>query len=232
MQKKSKILLIVILSFGVATAFLITPIVEYFQFGTRYGDGVIRANIVDVEEVAEISKFRSCAGHPYPRVDELSSEKHYITLFDYCFDDPTRTIKLFALWDGTIEDLIQDIDPAIGWSILLSSSWYMAVYMHVEYLDNITKGMKVKAGDWIGYADVPHPTLTYTSFDICIHRGRAYSDQTYSYFEMMPDSVFTEWSGRGLTDRTQVIISAAYRAANPCTIYNSNHAEDWLTLTV
>ncbi len=241
MEKKKKAILIVIIALGASVPFWITPLIEFFQYDLRYGDGVIRANLVDVNKVNMTSKFRSCAGHPYPRSNEpysTSSEKHYIALNNMYFDDAEINVSLYAIWDGTIEDIVDDTGPVqVGKQIHLSSAGWTAVYMHVNPLPSLQEGQKVAAGALIGYCDVPYPPQNYTSFDICIHRHRAFSDPGYSYFEMLSDALFAPWAARGVT-RTNIIITAEFRAQNPCQVGCSNNnlcynydPTNWITLT-
>ncbi len=241
MDRKKKGILIAIIAIGASFPFWITPLIEFFQYDLRYGDGVIRANLVDVDKVNMTSKFRSCAGHPYPRSTEpysTSSEKHYIALNNVYFDQFEINVSLYAIWDGTIEAIDNDSGSVqVGKQIQLSSAGWTAVYMHVNPLPTLQVGQRVAAGDVIGYCDVPYPPGNYTSFDICIHWHRAFSEPGYSYFEKLSDDLFAPWKARGLT-RTNIIISAEERAQNPCQVgcqdnnlcYNYD-PNNWITLT-
>ncbi len=245
MQKRGKIALVVVLIIGGSVPFWISPLVESIKYDFRYGDGIIKANLCDVSVVANVSIFRSCAGHPYPLQGygsggqvSTSSEKHYIRLQDQYFDDPVINVSLYAIWDGTIESITKDVDPAIGYEIILSSAGWTAIYMHVMNMSGLYVGQQVAAGEQIGYCDAPYPGLSpYTSFDICIHHHAPYSAPGYSYFEKMPDSVFAPWQARGAT-RAALVIAADYRSQNPCQTgctdnslcYNQDPA-NWLNLT-
>ncbi|OLS12304.1 MAG: hypothetical protein RBG13Loki_4081 [Promethearchaeota archaeon CR_4] len=240
MEKKKKIILIIVIVFGASFPFWISPLVESIQYDFRYGDGIIKANLCDVDKVNMTSKFRSCAGHPYPRSQDpmsTSSEKHYIALKYQYFEDAAVDVKLYAIWDGTIEAITNDTGTIqVGKQIHLSSAGWTAVYMHVDPLPSLQIGQRVMAGELIGYCDVPYPPMNYTSFDICIHRHRAFSDPGYSYFELMPDDIFAPWAARGAT-KAALVIPADVRTKNPCQTgctdnllcYNVDPA-NWITL--
>ncbi len=241
MEKKKKAILIAIIAVGASFPFWITPLIEYFQYDLRYGDGVIRANLCDIDKVNMTSKFRSCAGHPYPRSGtpySTSSEKHYIALNNIYFDEFDINVSLYAIWNGTIEAIDEDTGPVqVGKQIQLSSAGWTAVYMHVNPLPTLQVGQRVAAGEKIGYCDVPYPPRNYTSFDICIHRHRAFSEPGYSYFEMLSADLFAPWEARGLT-RSNIVIPADYRAQNPCDPYCTGNnlcynfdPNNWITLT-
>ncbi len=229
------------IAIGASIPFWITPLIEFFQYDLRYGDGVIKVNLCDVDKVNMTSKFRSCAGHPYPKSQEpysSSSEKHYIALKYMYFEDTEINVSLYAIWDGTIEAIDDDTGTVkVGKQIQLSSAGWTAIYMHVNPLPSLQAGQRVTAGDKIGYCDVPYPPRNYTSFDICIHRHRAFSDPGYSYFEMLSDNLFAPWAARGVT-RADIIIPADYRAQNPCQTGCSNNnlcynydPTNWIMLT-
>jgi hypothetical protein len=245
MQKRGKIALLIVIIAGASIPFWISPVIESIQYDYRYGDGVIKANLCDVDKVANVSKFRSCAGHPYPLQGygpggqvSTSSEKHYIRLKNQYFDDPVINVALYAIWDGTIESIVKDESPAIGYQIILSSAGWTAIYMHVNNLSTLNVGQRVAAGDQIGFCDAPYPGGSpYTAFDICIHHHKEFSAPGYSYFEMLSDALFEPWQARGAT-KTALVITADYRAQNPCQTgctnnslcYNQDPA-NWVNLT-
>ena len=193
-----------------------------------YGKGeafdLIEADFVNPGQFARISKFRSCVGHGYP--DEGgSSEKHYFEPDLAQYGDTNDTITVYAPFAGTVTKVEpeQHLLPkygneARGRQVHIKSganSRYTAILFHVNQSSFIVAGAEVAAGQLIGYADCRYPadSENYSNFDIAIKHA---SGNYYSYFEMLPDDIFSAYQARTIQDREQLIFTKEEREAAPC----------------
>lgn len=195
MSSKTKAIVIIVIVAGGLAGVLLA--VHYL--GGEDG-GVVESNYVDVSQIAYVSKFRSCSGHEYySDTDTGTSNKHYFIPID-SLDDTNDKIKTYAIWDGEITEL-NPVTPCEfipgpnedhycrGQHICIHSGPYDARYMHVALKEGLGIGSKVQAGDFIGYADTRGGG---NSFDLAILTHR--DNETKSFFELMPDSVFAEYT--------------------------------------
>jgi len=183
---------------------------------------LIKANVVDPSLVTQISKFRSGAGHSNPGWPETCrSMKHYVTVYDpnkkvqQNFDRsqtpaPDYAIEVFSPVDGKLsksptgegdDQLNITVDSAPGFSIRLE---------HV-HLDSAlgTTNIKVTAGEKIA-------TVWNTqNFDVSVYYHYFRGDELFSYFEVLPDSLFAAWQKAGATDVSEFIFTREYRDAHP-----------------
>ena len=170
------------------------------------------------------------------------------------------TIPIYAPFAGTITRVIEEereVDPPPTTPIVnkrveitsSSDSNYTAVLFHLnlddaypqiwndypeipgiwahQADDTMYSTLTVEAGDFLGYADM---RLT-NDFDVAVlFNETATDDKWISLFELMPDSLFAAYEARGV-DRTDTIISKAYRQANPITWWDGRNDDDWMTLT-
>ena len=123
----------------------------------------ITANPVDLAQISQISKFRSCAGHDFSGlslaedVREMNrSMKHYFAPTT-AFVGSSDKVKLFAPFDGTLETYAGASEGSRGGTIRIHSNPNAPLafeFMHTEVLSVFKVGDKVKAGDHIGYASL------------------------------------------------------------------------------
>ena len=85
--------------------------------------------------------------------------------------------------------------------------------------------LEVEAGDFLGYADM----RLSNDFDVAVLFNDTTDDKWVSLFELMPDSLFSDYEARGV-DRANTIISLASRLANAVT-WGERNENDWVRFT-
>ncbi len=196
----------------------------------------IVANPIDLSQITSISKFRSCAGHDYSSMNvkgELEKErsmKHYLAPLRSLVGS-TGTIKVFAPFDGTITS-IEEEQVAIGKQVWISgpsTDEWIFVFFHISLLPGLKKGSAVKAGQLLGYADLPQNAH---DFDIALKKFQLFSGQVLdSPFNYMAPSVLQHYDAKGVTV-DNVITSKETRDASPCTTFGGgeDNSQDWVIL--
>ena len=85
---------------------------------------------------------------------------------------------------------------------------------------------------WLGYADCRYSTDSenYSNFDIAI---RHISGNYFSYFEMLPDSIFANYQAQGIQSREEMIFTEEERELSPCDWSqegSSAYSDHWVSL--
>ncbi|HME53040.1 MAG TPA: hypothetical protein VKM55_12535 [Candidatus Lokiarchaeia archaeon] len=175
----------------------------------------ITANFTDLSKIANISRFRSHAGHSYVDAYEAGqrSMKHYFqpkpayqnsssAIEDYA---PADAIVVDIAWEGhemtpgKLRGFHVDLCP-------LSAPEFIITIFHVNITSGLFPGEYVKAGQVIGHAD----TRYASDFDIAIALHLPFGEtRCVSYFAVMDDSVFNVFAARGVMTRDQAIIPRA-----------------------
>ncbi len=171
-------------------------------------DKFIIYNPFDLDQVATISKFRSCAGHVYmglgvEGIEPPSSMKHYIQVKEQY---QNGKMKLYAPFDGTIKDIYSE---GIDYQLILvpdnNSDWEFR-YFHVNK-GNIKIGDKFKAGDLLCYA-------SGIGTDVAIY-GTNDKPVTDSFFYYLTDDIYQAYVNKGIT-LNNIIVSKEERLKEPC----------------
>ena len=182
-----------------------------------------------------------------------SSMKHYLAPYATHLGDAS-TVPVYAPFDGVITRVTEEInddDPSIiNKRVELTSvddPNYMAVLFHID-LDNDYPQIKndwpaavwpahqpddasyvtdtLSAGDLLGYADM----RTGHDFDIAILYSVSSTEKYWvSYFDLMPDTLFTTYGARG-ANRNDLSISKASRISTPVIWWGSRNDDDWVEL--
>jgi hypothetical protein len=192
----------------------------------------IQHDFVDLTKIGSISKFRSGEGHDFSSGGETCrSMKHYFTPAYTAADmkelqnqpltqgrrlPPAPTsetaVAIYSPVDGKITDVQSEQFP-VGKQIFItptSAPGYNIRIFHVYLLDGIDKGTTVTAGQHIGNIS------RLSSTDISIEAGRL-NGKFISYFDVMPDSVFSAYTALGIKQRSELIFSKEFRDAHPFT---------------
>lgn len=197
----------------------------------------IMANPVDLQHVVRLSKYRSCVGHDYSpgimaksgsessTLENKRSMKHYI-IIDVA-STPSRTVKGYAPFDGTISYDTVDATMGIGVSITSPDGWVFE-FMHVEPL--AANGKKVKAGDVVVAAPADNAAAAGASkntgttptgvnetnvFDIALFSISSKPPIFESFIDHLAPKVAMLWAAKGFTAKSS-IISKETRDAAPC----------------
>ena len=182
---------------------------------------LISTNFIALDEIEVISKFRSGQGHDYPDdFESCRSMKHYFYGYESTLGS---NINIYAPMDGTVSDLT---DEGSGTRIMIKSFDYPAyqvIIFHVEIAPAITNGASLIAGQYIGtiHHEDDDGDGDTAGTDIAVRISTIYNDEPkhrmVSFFDVITDNVFSNYSERGATDRSDFIISASDRDANPLT---------------
>ncbi|MBI2427041.1 MAG: hypothetical protein HYV34_04290 [Candidatus Kerfeldbacteria bacterium] len=238
-----KILLaIVVIGIGAAAMIVFQPFAE--RFDETNPPQFIQADFIELDKIFSISKFRSGAGHDFSgnSGETCRSMKHYFNVQQsealwrqmeaysqtgtFPDPDPATAIKIFSPVDGKITAIESEQRP-IGRQIWIKPSSQPQVTIrlfHIYPLPNVTKGMKVAAGEQIGTIGA------YQNTDIAVQIGVGWNVRYYSYFSVMPDSVFAAYEERGVRDRNDFIISKEYRDAHPLECNGEQFAQNYDSL--
>ena len=189
----------------------------------------VTTNYIEIDQIYRISKFRSAVGHDYSDAfEDCRSMKHY---FEPRGDVDWSTIKIYSPVSGTITRVENEW---AGTKIEVASDDYPAFRFSIFHI-NLTAarnvGDKLDAGEQLG---THFGSQTMSDIAVIVndptHQGRM-----VSYFEVIKDEVFNEYSSRGVTSREDLIISKTLRDANPLTcsgdtFITSDTLENWIYL--
>ncbi len=189
----------------------------------------VTVNYIDLNKIYRISRFRSSYGHDYSDAFEhCRSMKHY---FEPEMNVDWSSIKIYCPVTGKITRIEQEW---AGTKIEIEASEYPAFrfsIFHINTLGNPNVDDKVVAGDQLG-THIGFETMSDISV---IVNDPSRQGRMVSYFEVITDDVFQEYSSRGVNSREDLIISKAIRDANPITcsgetFITTDNIENWITL--
>lgn len=188
------------------------------------------ANVVDPMTVNAVSKFNSCAGHPFPQQDSPNSGKNYFWPAS-TYSSTTNQLRIYAGCDGTITQPNDDTNDPSPIAQSRGQAFHLSCdrsstgirYQEISFDPSIL-GQHVKAGDAIAYADLlgngqsPAPMWQFSSnFDIAVFQNGNDAD-TVNYFAALSASAFSAWAARGVTSVGQTL-----NPGNPtCASFNSS----------
>ncbi|MSU72504.1 MAG: hypothetical protein EXS43_09200 [Opitutus sp.] len=191
---------------------------------------------VDPSYLTAISKYRSVAGHSFSDNYEKAgrSLKNYFEPRRSLLGKPP-SIPVFAPATGTLStiapegSLLASGEPR-GYQISLASDGYPAFEIrlfHVAVASSVRAGMRVTAGDALGFANVQEgidfdwavgaawhaPPLFDMNGGNQVPKAPGY--RLVSPFDLMDDETFAKFAPYGVTDRSAFIVPSAYRDAHP-----------------
>lgn len=233
------LLAIFVISIGAAAIVVFQPFAE--RFDESNPPKFIQADFIELDNIFSISKFRSGAGHDFSGSsgETCRSMKHYFNVQQsetlwrqmeaysqtgiFPDPDPATAIKIFSPVDGKITAIKSEQRP-IGQQIWIKPSSHPQVTIrlfHIYPLPNVTKGMKVRAGEQIGTIGA------YQNTDIAVQTGIGWNVHFYSYFSVMPDTIFSTYQARGVKERSDLLISKEYRDAHPLECNGEQFAQNY-----
>ncbi len=184
----------------------------------------ITADPVDFAQVANLSKYRSCAGHDYSGVsidnqtEKLRSMKHYINARS-SMTAKTDLLKLYAPFDGTVTELtdVKDFGRGLTLTPTATQGWLLQ-YGHIDPVAGVAQGSKVKAGQLVGYAAIgPHGRGS----EIAVwNTGKKGSGSMYGLDSMMnhmSPTVLASFGRHGVTP-ANLILTKEYRDGKACEV--------------
>lgn len=188
----------------------------------------VSVDYTELERIYRISKFRSGEGHDYSDdFESCRSMKHY---FDPKDTIDWSTIKIFSPVNGTIPKIDEEW---AGTQVQIRSEEYPAFFFiifHVNLTNQLSVGDVVTAGQQLG-THIGSQTMS----DIAVGVNTPNGWKLVSYFDVMTDSVFEDYQARGLSSRTDAIISKLERDSDPLTCDGENFSstgnlDNWVIL--
>ena len=181
-------------------------------------------DFTNLDKVTQISRFRSVVGHDFSdETESCRSMKHYYEPFEEFRNN--SLIEIYSPVDGFISELNEEsfgpLEGDINYQIRIQPKQYPAftfILFHVDLVsDSITQGKKVTAGELLGYSHLYSPSLEHSAgnFDIAVKVNTPDGQRYISFFETMTDSLFDTYEQRGVSSRSDFIISKEERDANP-----------------
>jgi hypothetical protein len=196
-------------------------------------DGIpkfVEKNYIELNNIYRISKYRSSVGHDYSDATEhCRSMKHY---FEPKGDVDWSTIKIYSPVTGIITRVEQEWT---GTKIEIASDKYPAFRFSIFHINTSVFKVddKVVSGQLLG---THIGSQTYSDISVIVNDPTR-QGRMVSFFEVITDNVFNEYSLRGISSRENLIISKADRDANPLTcngdtFTNIDPIESWVYINL
>lgn len=209
---------------------------------------LITAVPFNLEQIAGISKYRSCQGHDYSGkaadgvIENNVSMKHYIVPRSELTDQLGVT-EIRSPMDGKV---VYSFYEGKGSQIFISPASdpdWAVVLIHVDMLPGVKVGSQVKAGQLLGHAN----TKGRHDFDLAVHHADSWVlaediarlltgspfvslpkvGYTDSAFNHMTDEVLAEFKAAGF-DPNNMAYTRDFRSQHPCNFddFQANK-DDW-----
>ena len=191
---------------------------------------------VDPAAITAVSKYRSVAGHSFSDNYENPNRslKNYFEPRRSLLGKPP-SIPVFAPSAGTLASIVPEgsllaSGEPRGYQITLSPDGYPAFEIrlfHVALAPNVRAGLRVTAGDPLGFANVQEgidfdwavgvawnaPPLFDMNGGTQIPKAPGY--RLLSPFDVMDDATFANFAPYGVTDRSAFVVPVSYRDTHP-----------------
>ena len=175
---------------------------------TSYSNAVIQfvdSDYIDLDKINWISKFRSGMGHDYSDdFESCSSMKHYYHPGVSNWTD----VGIYSPIDGTVLDISYNEEFG-DFTVMIKSDEHPAykfILFHLQLGPSITNGASVTAGQNIGHHG-GNETMSDIAVRISTEDNGIPKKRLVSYFDVMTDGLFSNYLARGVSDRTDLIIS-------------------------
>lgn len=189
----------------------------------------IDKNFIELDKIYRISKFRSSVGHDYSdNYEQCRSKKHY---FEPKADIDWTSVKIYCPVSGTITRVEQEWT---GTKIEVESEEYPAFRIsifHITLSAPRAVDDTIAAGELLGN----HVGMeTYSDISVIVNdplkQGRM-----VSFFDVLTDDAFAEYTNYGIHSREDLIIPKETRDSNPLTcngdtFISSDALENWVVL--
>ena len=175
---------------------------------TSYSNAVIQfvdSDYIDLDKINWISKFRSGMGHDYSDdFESCSSMKHYY----YPGVSNWTDVGIYSPIDGSVLDISYN-EEFDDFTVMIKSDEHPAykfILFHLQLDPSITNGASVTAGQNIGHHG-GNETVSDIAVRISTEDNGIPKKRLVSYFDVMTDGLFSNYVARGVSDRTDLIIS-------------------------
>ena len=196
-------------------------------------DGIpkfINTNYIELPKIYRISKYRSSVGHDYSdSYEHCRSMKHY---FEPKSNVDWTTVKIYSPVSG----IITRVEPESigGTKIEIASDAYPAFRIsifHINLQGTRNVNDKISAGELLG---THTGSQTYSDISVIVNDPSRLG-RMVSYFDVITNQVFSEFSAYGINSRSVMIIPKSERDANPLTcsgdtFTSSDPLESWVIL--
>jgi hypothetical protein len=188
----------------------------------------VEVDYITLDDIHRISKFRSGIGHDYSDdFETCRSMKHY---FEPKSSIDWAVVQIFSPIDGRVSTIFEEW---AGTQVQIRSNMYPAfifIIFHVNLLDQLEVGDVISEGQQLGFHI---GSQTMSDIAIGVHTPNGW--MLVSYFDVMSDALFQDYQQRGLTSRSDAIISRELRDAdtlecNGEEFENSGTLENWVIL--
>ena len=186
----------------------------------------VERDFTELHKISEVSRLRSSAGHDYSDcVESCRSMKHYYYAFPSYREN--QNLRVFSPVEGVVESIRDErhgssegLTNKQVWIQAVSHPAFMFILFHIALTSSdLGVGTPVQAGQLLGHAHLYYPDLDETApgFDIAVQVSTPSGQRYVSYGDTMTDALFSQYSARGVSSRTDLIIDQAARDADPLT---------------
>ncbi len=196
-------------------------------------DGIpkfVNTNYIELSKIYRISKYRSSVGHDYSdSYEQCRSMKHY---FQPKNDIDWATVKIYSPVSGTITRV--EPESIGGTKIEIAAEEYPAFRIsifHINLQGTRNVDDKISSGELLG---THIGSQTYSDISVIVNDPTK-QGRMVSWFDVITDNVFNEYSARGVSTRSAMMISKSDRDANPLTcsgdtFTSTDPLENWVNL--
>lgn len=183
---------------------------DYYDIVSNGIPHFVSTDYIELEKIEAVSRFRSSAGHDYSdEFESCRSMKHYfqpgagVEWGDILIRSPVDGIivSLREEWAGTQMRIKSTVQPA----------FYFTIF-HIALSPPLSEGDTVYDGQLLG-THIGNQTMS----DIAVEVSTPEGQRLVSYFDVMEDTLFTNYIARGVSARSDLIITQAERDADPLT---------------
>ncbi len=191
----------------------------------------VTTDILDLNQISNISRFRSKAGHDFnDGFESQRSMKHYFYP-KTAFGNSSNLITVTSPVNGILS--MKYDEHYRSFQIRIQPSEYPYVSFVVFHVSTILEqGDVLTQGQFIGYANVTTDRTepgASSDFDIAVWLN---SGHLVSYFDVMSESLFSNYIARGLSNRSDIIIDKATADLDTRSFSDgNNYLLDWFILT-
>lgn len=205
----------------------------------------IESDFTQLDRIAQISKFRSGAGHSFTDgTESCRNMKHYFSPFAEYREN--HTVEIFSPVNGSITSVLNDghgaSDGLTNKVIQIrpdDQPAFTCEFFHCDLVSAaVVTGKKVQAGELLGHARLYYDDLDeYAfSFDVAVWAQTPSGPRLLSYFDALTDNVFGHYVSRGIESKGDLIISKEARDADPIQcdadeFLSGGTLENWVTLS-
>lgn len=174
---------------------------------------ILTYNYIEIDKIKQISKFRSGIGHNYSDdFEQCLSMKHYFYPLDSV---DWSKIKIYAPIDSRIVRLDSEWAGVQIHLQPINFPKYNIIIFHLNFIKPMKLGDTLKSGEQIGF-HIGYQTYS----DIAVSYSEANKYKLISYFDILPDSLFSKFKSLGAILPTDFIITKDQRLASPLKCLN------------